>query len=271
MEKAYCTAVVLAAGRGNRMGTKVHKQYLLLAGKPVVCYSLQVFQRSELIDEIILVTGEGEEGYCRENFVEKYGITKVSRILAGGKERFHSVWNGLQETKEDGFVFIHDAARPFVDEEMLARLYETVRVHKACVAGMPVKDTIKVADSDCNVEATPDRSTLWMVQTPQVFEAKLVKKAYRMLMEELERADTGSGRPGGAWPIRDTRNASQNICHEGDGGPHPIKRTVTDDAGVVEEMLGHPVKLVKGSYENIKITTPDDLEVGEVFAGRGNS
>lgn len=247
MEKAYCTAVVLAAGQGNRMGTKVHKQYLLLAGKPVVCYSLQVFQRSELIDEIILVTGEGEEEYCRENFVEKYGITKVSRILTGGKERFHSVWNGLQETREDGFVFIHDAARPFVDEEMLARLYKTVRVHKACVAGMPVKDTIKVADSDCNVEATPDRSTLWMIQTPQVFETKLVKKAYQMLMEELERAETGSG------------------------GPRPIKRTVTDDAGVVEEMLGHPVKLVKGSYENIKITTPDDLEVGGVFAGRGNS
>ncbi len=102
MEKSYCTAVVLAAGRGNRMGTEVHKQYLLLAGKPIVCYSLQVFQDSDIIDEIILVTGEGEEDYCRKNFVEKYGITKVSRIVTGGKERFHSVWNGLRETREIG-------------------------------------------------------------------------------------------------------------------------------------------------------------------------
>ncbi len=237
MEKSYCTAIVLAAGRGNRMGTEVHKQYLLLAGKPIVCYSLQVFQDSDMIDEIILVTGEGEEDYCRKNFVEKYGVTKVSRIVTGGKERFHSVWNGLRETREDGYVFIHDAARPFVDAEMLVRLYETVRVHKACVAGMPVKDTIKIVDSECNVESTPDRSTLWMVQTPQVFELKLVKKAYQMLMEGM-------------------------------GGLQPIKYTVTDDAGVVEAMLGHPVKLVEGSYKNIKITTPEDLEVGEVFAGR---
>lgn len=292
METSYCTAIVLAAGRGNRMGTKVHKQYLLLAGKPVVCYSLQVFQRSEIIDEIILVAGEGEEEYCRENFVEKYGITKVSRILTGGKERFHSVWNGLRETREDGYIFIHDAARPFVDEEMLARLYETVRIHKACVAGMPVKDTIKVVDSECNVEATPDRSTLWMVQTPQVFEAKLVKKAYRMLMEEQEEscicpAGTDESRPGKDTrktfnhacpngtgeprPGKDTRKTSGHTCPGRAGGIRPIQHSITDDAGVVEEMLGHPVKLVKGSYENIKITTPDDLEVGAVFAGRGNS
>ena len=129
-------------------------------------------------------------------------------------------------------MFIHDGARPFVDREMIIRLYETVLIHKACVAGMPVKDTIKIVDPECNVEATPDRSTLWMVQTPQVFETKLVKKAYGMLMRE------------------------------------PEKYTVTDDAGVVEEILRHSVKLVKGSYENIKITTPDDLEVGAVFASR---
>lgn len=232
MDKPHCTAIVLAAGRGNRMGTKVHKQYLLLAGQPVICYSMKAFQNSDIIDEIILVTGEGEEDYCREQIVEKYGLSKVSRILTGGKERFYSVWNGLQKTKEEGYVFIHDGARPFVDGEMIARLYETVRVHKACVAGMPVKDTIKIVDSENNVEATPDRCTLWMVQTPQVFETKLVKKAYEMLMQ------------------------------------NPEEYTVTDDAGVVEEMLRHPVKLVPGSYENIKITTPDDLEVGEVFAGR---
>ena len=248
MEKSYCTAIVLAAGRGNRMGTEVHKQYLLLAGKPIVCYSLQVFQESDIIDEIILVTGEGEEDYCRKNFVETYGITKVSRIVTGGKERFHSVWNGLREIREDGYVFIHDSARPFVDEEMLLRLYEIVRLDKACVAGMPVKDTIKIVDSECKVKDTPDRSTLWMVQTPQVFETRLVKRAYEMLMQDQEKQAQGES-----------------------GGARRGRYTVTDDAGAVEIMLGHPVRMVKGSYKNIKITTPEDLEVGEVFAGRGNS
>lgn len=128
--------------------------------------------------------------------------------------------------------FIHDGARPFVDEKMLARLYEEVRIHKACIAGMPVKDTIKIADENRSVADTPDRSTLWAVQTPQVFENRLVKQAYGMLMQEEER------------------------------------HRVTDDAGVVEEMLHHPVKLVQGSYENIKITTPEDLVIGEALARR---
>lgn len=231
MEKEHCTAVVLAAGQGKRMGTKVHKQYLLLAGKPVLYYSLNIFQQSDVIDEILLVTGAGEEEYCREEIVRKYGITKVSRILAGGAERYHSVWNALQEIEEEGYVFIHDGARPFVDAEMIARAYEEVKLHKACVVGMPVKDTIKIADVRDYVADTPDRSRLWMVQTPQVFETNLVKGAYRMLMRE-------------------------SYIH------------VTDDAMVVESMLGHPVKLVTGSYENIKITTPEDLAIGEVFAKR---
>ena len=234
MEKSYCTAVVLAAGRGNRMGTEVHKQYLLLAGKPIVCYSLQVFQESDIIDEIILVTGEGEEDYCRKNFVETYGITKVSRIVAGGKERFHSVWNGLRETREDGYVFIHDSARPFVDEEMLSRLYEIVRLDKACVAGMPVKDTIKIADKEGYAARTPDRSLVWQIQTLQVFESALIIEAYEKLMQEKDRL--------AAAGIR-----------------------ITDDAMVVETLMDLPVRLVQGSYENIKITTPEDLAVAEAF------
>lgn len=234
MEKARCTAVVLSAGQGKRMGTKVHKQYLLLGEKPVLYYSLKTFQESEIVDEIILVTGAGEEAYCRETIVEKYGITKVSRILAGGAERYLSVWNALQVMDGDGYVFIHDGARPFVDEEMIARAYKAVQECKACVVGMPVKDTIKLADENEYVAETPDRSRLWMVQTPQVFETDLVKRAYTMLMEK------------------------KNIG-------------VTDDAMVVESMLGYPVRLVKGAYSNIKITTPEDLEIGEVFARRKNN
>ena len=105
MDKKYCTAIVLAGGSGKRMGTKTHKQYLLIGGKPVLYYSLKAFQDSELIDEIILVTGSGEEEYCRQMIVEKYDIRKVSCIISGGKERYESVWNGLRQIEKDGFCF----------------------------------------------------------------------------------------------------------------------------------------------------------------------
>lgn len=230
MEKTYCTAIVLAAGSGRRMGTKVHKQYLLMGGKQVLYYSLETFQESELIDEIILVCGSGEEAYCRREIVERYGLTKVSRIIAGGSERYNSVWNGLQKTR-DGFVYIHDGARPFVDGEMLVRAYECVSRYHACVAGMPSKDTVKIADALQTVQQTPDRNNVWIVQTPQVFDTGLIRRAYSMLMEKND-------------------------------------INVTDDAMVAEQMLECPVKLFYGSYENIKITTPEDLEIADVFLKR---
>ena len=121
MEKKYCTAVVLAGGSGKRMGTKVHKQYLLMGGRPVLYYSLKAFEDSELIDEVILVTGSGEEEHCRKEIIDRYGMSKVKKIVSGGAERYDSVWNGLQEAKADGFVFIHDGARPFVDERIIRR------------------------------------------------------------------------------------------------------------------------------------------------------
>lgn len=228
MDKQYCTAIVLAGGSGKRMGTKVHKQYLLLGEKPVLYYSLQAFEDSDLIDEIILVTGSGEEDYCRKEIVEKYSLLKVKKIIPGGAQRYDSVWNGLQQTAGDGFVFIHDGARPFVDQEMIRRGYECVCAARACVAGMPAKDTIKIADADGFVADTPDRSRVWIVQTPQVFEGGLVKEAYRRLMEQEH-------------------------------------STVTDDAMAVEWTMQVPVRFFKGSYKNIKITTPEDLETAEVF------
>ena len=229
-KKEYCTAIVLAAGSGKRMGTKVHKQYLLMGGKPVLYYSLRAFEDSKWIDEIILVCGAGEEDYCRKEIVEKYGISKARKIIPGGAERYNSVWNGLKETKE-GYVYIHDGARPFVDEEIIERAYECVSEHHACVAGMPSKDTVKIADSGNIVTATPDRSSVWIVQTPQVFDTELIRKAYALLMEKDE-------------------------------------ISVTDDPMGAEQMLGASVRLFYGSYENIKITTPEDLEIAEVFLKR---
>ena len=229
MEKKYCTAIVLAGGSGKRMGTKVHKQYLMLKGYPVLYYSLKAFQESAYIDEIILVSGAGEENYCKKEIVENYGFSKVSKVVAGGAERYNSVWNGLQRVVEkEGYVYIHDGARPFVNEKMIERAYECVEETKACVAGMPVKDTIKVVDEKNYVKDTPERKTLWLVQTPQVFESSLIKAAYQKLID----------------------NKIENA---------------TDDAMVVEQMMEHPVKLYLGSYENIKITTPEDLLVAEAF------
>ncbi|GAA0801491.1 2-C-methyl-D-erythritol 4-phosphate cytidylyltransferase [Faecalicatena orotica] len=231
MEKAHCTAIVLAAGQGKRMGTKVHKQYLELAGKPVLYYSLKAFAYSDVIDEIYLITGPGEEEHCRREIIEKYEIPKVTKILPGGAQRYHSVWNGVQEMEEEGYVFIHDGARPFVNHEIIERVFQEVIHHKACVVGMPVKDTIKVVDDNEFVKNTPDRKSLWMIQTPQVFENHLIKGAYSMLMRESY-------------------------------------INVTDDAMVVEQMLKYPIKLVCGSYENIKITTPEDLDIAEVMIAR---
>lgn len=220
-------AIVLAAGQGKRMQSKIQKQFLLLKDKPVLYYSLQVFQASPLIQGIILVTAQEGMELCRQ-IVEEYHFTKVRNIVLGGKERFDSVLCGLKTINACDYVYIHDGARPFVNEKMLQRLQQQVEQTGACVAGMPVKDTIKVADWNGCVEATPPRERLWLVQTPQVFSARLVKDAYIQYKEQ--------GKEG-----------------------------ATDDAMVVEMMTGAKVQLVEGDYRNIKITTPEDLLIGEVF------
>lgn len=225
-------AIVLSAGRGKRMNSAVQKQYLLIKGKPVICYSLQAFQDCPFIDEIILVTGKDDIEYCRKDIVEKYGFTKVTVITPGGAERYISVYHGLQQIKEDGYVFIHDGARPFVDQQMLSRAMDAVKTYRACVVGMPVKDTIKISDRDGFAECTPERALVWQVQTPQVFETALAKECYEKLMQELQ---AGS------------------------------QLFVTDDAMVVEHESAVKVRLVEGSYENIKITTPEDLKLAEIF------
>ncbi len=238
MKKKYCTAIVLAAGQGKRMGSSVHKQFLELKGHPVLYYSLQAFQDSPLVERMILVTGETEISYVKEEIVEKYQFDKVTDVIAGGAERYASVWNGLQtlerkltEEEKDGFVFIHDGVRPFIHEEILRRAYDAVEEHHACVVGMPSKDTVKIADAEGFVRTTPARSLVWNIQTPQVFDFRLAHQAYA----ELEK----SGRT-----------------------------DATDDAMIVEAFTDTKVKLVEGSYENIKITTPEDLEIAETFLRR---
>ena len=229
-DKKKDTAIVVAGGRGSRMGGNLPKQYLELKGKPVISYCLEAFERS-FIDEVILVTAEDFLDFCRTNIVEKYGYKKVKKIVAGGKERYHSVEKGLQEAKDSDYVYIHDAARPYVTQEMLERLAHAVRCYDAVAAAVPTKDTIKEADKDAMSVKTLDRSRLWNIQTPQVFSYPLISRAF----EELKR-DSAAG--------------------------------ITDDTMVVEKYTGHRVKMVEGSYSNYKITTPEDMIIMEALLSK---
>lgn len=227
MEKQKYTAIVLAAGSGKRMNSKVHKQYLIIQDRPVLYYSLKAFEDSA-VDEIVLVVGKGEEKFCRKEIVDKYGISKVKAIIEGGKERYHSVFEGLKQTSDADYVLIHDGARPFVNQDIIRRCMQEVQKYQACVVGMPVKDTIKIADEEGYAKQTPDRKNVWMIQTPQTFSYALIYEAYE---EMLKTEDTA----------------------------------ITDDAMVLERIKGKKSKLIEGSYRNIKITTPEDLLIANVY------
>ena len=227
MEKQKYPAIVLAAGSGKRMNSKVHKQYLIIQDRPVLYYSLKAFEDSA-VDEIVLVVGKGEEEFCRKEIVDKYGISKVKAIVEGGKERYHSVFEGLKQTSDADYVLIHDGARPFVNQDIIRRCMQEVQKYQACVVGMPVKDTIKIADEEGYAKQTPDRKNVWMIQTPQTFSYALIYEAYG---EMLKTEDTA----------------------------------ITDDAMVLERIEGKKSKLIEGSYRNIKITTPEDLLIANVY------
>lgn len=223
-----CTAIVLAAGQGKRMNSSVQKQFLMLKGKPLLYYSLACFQKSKDIEDIILVTGKECIDFCKQEIIELYGFTKVSKVVAGGKERYDSVYAGLCACEDTDYVFIHDGARPFVTEEIISRAKDAVLKFQACIVGMPSKDTVKIADADQMVKETPNRSAVWNIQTPQAFSYTLIKEAH-----EIAR--------------------TQNM------------EAITDDAMVVETYKNAPVRLVEGAYENIKITTPEDILIAEKF------
>lgn len=235
-QKKRCTAICLSAGSGKRMGTSIAKQYLDLDGKPIICYALETFEKSPLIDEVIFVVGEDSLDFARKEIVEKYGYRKVKQIIKGGTERYLSVRNAIC-TIQDGYVFIHDGARPFVTEKILQNVYEGVKKYDAVCVGVPVKDTIRIVDEEGFSKETPDRAHLYSVQTPQAFAIALIKEAYEKLDELMEMPDA-------QYPA------------------------ITDDAMVVETMLGRKVKMIPGAYENIKITTPEDMEVAKVFLNR---
>jgi 2-C-methyl-D-erythritol 4-phosphate cytidylyltransferase/2-C-methyl-D-erythritol 2,4-cyclodiphosphate synthase len=221
-------ALVPAAGMGKRMGAEINKQYLLLAGKPIVAHTLQVLEDAPFIDDIHVIVPEAEIPYCREHVVERYGFTKVRGIVAGGPERQHSVMNGLRKLTgmdDDDVILIHDGVRPFISLSILEKSVETARKWDGALVAVPVKDTVKIVENGV-VRETPARETLWLAQTPQAFRYSIIMAAH-----EIAAAERYLG---------------------------------TDDASLVEWM-GKDVHIVLGDYRNIKITTPEDLVLAEAF------
>ena len=213
------TAILLAAGKGTRLGGDLPKQFQNLGGEPLICRTARVFESSPVIDNIVLVTNANYLSFCEDLFS---GFPKLTAIVPGGAERYDSVIAGLSACPETDFVYIHDGARPFVTEEILQNLANALLECPAAIAAVPSKDTVKLVDGDEIVTATPPRSSVRLVQTPQAFDAKLLRKAYAIVREK---SLVG----------------------------------ITDDAMVMEASGLSEVRVVPGDERNIKITTREDL------------
>lgn len=222
---AKISAIIPAAGSGKRMGGDRSKQYLAIGEKPILVETLMVFNESPHIDEIILVSPPADIDLM-EKLLKKYDLAKVSKIVKGGKERQDSISNGLDALdRSSSVVLVHDGVRPFISDEIIKELIDTVNQYGAAIAAVPVKDTVKKV-LDTSITGTVPRENLWLAQTPQAFSAKVIIDAYANAREKGIRG--------------------------------------TDDASLVEAM-GLDVKIVMGSYENIKITTPEDLLFAEAI------
>lgn len=232
IKEEFVSVVIVAAGLGKRMKANINKQYLLLKDKPILAYTIEKFENNENIDEIIIVTKEDEKEYCKTKVIDLYGFRKVKALVTGGQERQDSVYNGLRACDpQTKMVLIHDGVRPFIkNEEIDSMIEETFKV-SACVTGVRVKDTIKVVDSERNIIDTPKRDNLWAVHTPQSFSYKLILEAHAKYKKEN-------------W-------------------------SATDDSMLIEK-LGIKVKMIEGSYDNIKITTPEDLIIAEGILDKNN-
>jgi 2-C-methyl-D-erythritol 4-phosphate cytidylyltransferase len=218
------SAIVVAAGKGSRMNTGVSKQFLPLVNKPILVHTLQCFEHSKDVDEVVLVCGSEDILKCRK-LINTYSLSKVKQIVAGGEERQDSVYQGLQAATGE-WVLVHDGVRPFLSSNLIDRLIIEVREKEAVVLGVPVKDTIKVVDDNGLILSTPPRKSLWAIQTPQAFRLSSLRKAYEYAH------------------LRQFRG--------------------TDDASLMEHM-GLLVHVIHGDYENIKITTPEDLRIAEAL------
>lgn len=224
------TALIPAAGMGKRMGKAVAKQFLPLGDKPMLAHTLLAFQRAPEIDEIVPILSEEDMEDCLRDVIERYHITKVKTLVVGGKERQDSVSHGLQKLEKDtAVVLVHDGVRPFVTPDMIREAVGLAKKGECIAVGVPIKDTIKEVDDHKIVRRTLERGGLWAIQTPQAFPVKVLKRAYEESYKQ--------------------------------------KLYGTDDATLVER-AGGKVRVIMGSYENIKITTPEDLILAEEILKR---
>ncbi|WAW14973.1 2-C-methyl-D-erythritol 4-phosphate cytidylyltransferase [Peptostreptococcus equinus] len=219
--------IIVAAGSGSRMKLNYNKQFALLNGKPMIAWTIEKYYNHENIDNIYLAI-RPEDQDLMEKILNKYNLNRVN-IVYGGKERQDSIYNCLKQMGKSDYILVHDGARPFVDKDIIDRSIKATKIHKATCVGVPSKDTIKRVDDSDIIKDTPNRQFLWCAQTPQSFEASLIKNAYEYAYEN-------------------------NI-------------SATDDASLVEA-IGYKVKMVMGSYENIKITTPEDLAYGQYILNK---
>ncbi|OLB99322.1 MAG: 2-C-methyl-D-erythritol 4-phosphate cytidylyltransferase [Nitrospirae bacterium 13_1_40CM_62_7] len=209
------------------MGSNIPKQFLTLGGLPVLVHTLRVLEAADSVGEIILVVPEADREFCLQEIVTRHRLSKVNKIVAGGERRQDSVHHGLSAIDGDpDLVLVHDAVRPFLTREMIGGVLEQAAKHGAAVVAIPMRDTVKQVGTDRLIECTVDRRSLWLAQTPQAFRLALLREAHRKAKQEGIQA--------------------------------------TDDAQLVER-LGHRVALVEGSAENIKITRPEDLAIGEAI------
>jgi len=225
--KTFCSVVIVAGGKGTRMDSRINKIFMDIAGKQTIVRVLETFQESQLINEIVLVVNERDKDYCEKEIIDKKLYTKLKKVVVGGKRRQDSVSNGLKQVSDEAvIVLVHDGARPLVTHDIIERSVKGALEYDAVITAVSVKDTIKIMDKDGFVCETPQRNTLWAVQTPQVFKKGLLLEAYK--------------------------NAEY------------LDIEATDDAMLVEK-LGIRVKIIEGSYENIKITTPEDIAIAEAI------
>lgn len=219
--------VIAAAGVGRRMGGGINKPYRLLLSRPVLAYSIDVFEAHPQVDEIVVVAHPDEVDYCQSAVIRPYGYKKVSNVIPGGAERQDSVWAGLQSLGQDtAYVAVHDGARPLLSKALIDRLLEAAREWGAAIPGVTARDTLKKIDRDGFVAHTLDRSVVSMIQTPQIFQYQELRRAYEFAYRD--------GLIG------------------------------TDDASLFEVYIGR-VKVVPGEVNNIKMTTSEDLLIAEAL------
>ena len=220
-------AIIVSAGKGVRMNRSTPKQYLMLRGRPVLCHTVMAFNKCSDVDKIVLVVPEKDVTYCREQLLSDLPIDTPLKILAGGKRRQDSVFNGILSIDDrDAIVVIHDGVRPLIRPEMITRCIKKAKISGACILGAPLQDTLKMVDSDSLIQKTINRERLWTAQTPQAFHYKLIRDAHEAAAKEGVEA--------------------------------------TDDAVLLERM-GLPVNILLSTGNNLKITTSDDLLLADAI------